>query len=1076
MLPCSNLHRSRGGAITGLEAVAGKIGQAVAQRAAKAWLERRHKTRQRTATLVELAAEELSTTRQRTKLHHLVEGVGHQVADQLDPLLEAKFASLPDHEITAALDAVTDALGAVDLSDAALLADDADPEMLARRIRQEVRDTAGLSEAAARLYEIGLDQGCRYLVQVIRHLPSFQPRALAEVLNRASAQMAQLDEVLTRLPRTSLHAPRGTETDDEFREEYLRYVANALDRLELLGLSMKHRPKLALSVAYLSLSVSEQDIRTRRPRLDAARWFGTEKERGSRSVRVEAAIGGARRTLVRGEAGSGKTTLLDWLAVTAARGEFTDRLHDWNGCVPFAIRLRRYADSPLPRPEQFLDHAAGWLAGLMPDGWVHRVLRSGQALLLVDGVDEVPVHQRKLVRDWLREFVTVFPEARVVVTARPSAVDQRWLADEGFGSVLLEQMSPGDVRGFLRRWHEAARQADSLPCPPDQLPTAERRLLSQLDSRAHLRALAANPLLCAMLCALNLSRTSELPRSRMDLYQAALVMLLDLRDAERQIAGLLTAGEKTVLLRDLAWRLTLANRSELPRDRVWDYVARKLPSMPNVDGPPETILNHLLERSGVIREPVPGRVDFLHRTFQEYLAAEEATEDGQIDTLVGHAHLDAWWETIVMACGHAQRTQVNDLLAQVLDRAEREPTNARRLRLLAAACLETVSDIDAGVHDRIDRAIRDRLVPPRSTKESRSLASIGHRVLRYLPESLDDLSEAAAAATVRTAALTGTPDALRRLTAYVHDSRPSVRTEIINAWQYFDPQRYTDDVMTAVRFDDGFLRLKVKRLVPFAAQLPKATRLEVALPEHERVDSLSFLADALPLEGLTVHCAGEIDLAPLADHPTIVNLGLYGGHYRGMPVLRRLPKLVGLAMYPLGGWRNVRFLSDLPRLVGLWLRNLHEVTNYEPLRALDSMRRLTLHECRQLHNLRYVEHMDRLRTLDLTGCQVPDLCTSIAIEFLRLDELVLDYTSVSKLDGLRPLQLRFLGLTGCEQVTDVSPLADQRALRVLYLDACPRLRDLRPLAGMNLRLHLSRGQRYEGLDELGSSVRITYEG
>nr|WP_179118381.1 NACHT domain-containing protein [Saccharothrix sp. ALI-22-I] len=616
----------------------------MAQHATKSWLERRRKSRDRTASLAELAAEELSSVRQRARLDHLITGIGHQVGDQLEPLLAAKFASSPEHEIGAAMDAVVDGLAELDLSDEALLATDADPELLARRVRATLVRDAGLSEPATRLYEIALDQACRYLIQVIRHLPAFQPRALAEVLNRASQQTAMLEDVLSRLPRTSLHAPTGTDTDEEFRDEYLRHVANSLDRLELLGLTMRHRPKLALSVAYLSLSVTDQDNRGSRFEFD--RWFGADVDHVHGSLRVEAAIGNADRTLVRGEAGSGKTTLLDWLTVTAAREAFTDRLASWNGLVPLVVRLRRYADSPLPRPEQFLDHAAGWLVGLMPSGWVHRVLRSGQGLVLVDGVDEVPAGRRRLVREWLRELVTAFPAARVVVTSRPAAADQRWLHDEGFGSVLLEQMSPADVRVFLQRWHEAARDAESLPCAPEDLPVAERRLLQQLDNRPHLRALAASPLLCAMLCALNLGRTSELPQSRMELYQAALTMLLDLRDAERQIAGMLTGTEKTVLLRDLAWRLIQAGRSELPLDRATSFVSRKLPNrfallhgVPNLkqliqdDVTGEVDLSSLLEHPGLEQLLVDGSHRYLSLRSLERLPALRLLELGSLTEL-----------------------------------------------------------------------------------------------------------------------------------------------------------------------------------------------------------------------------------------------------------------------------------------------------------------------------------------------------------------------------------------------------------------------------------------------------------
>ncbi|WP_090008124.1 NACHT domain-containing protein [Lentzea albidocapillata] len=185
-------------------------------------------------------------------------------------------------------------------------------------------------------------------------------------------------------------------------------------------------------------------------------------------------------------------------------------------------------------------------------------------LLLVDGVDEVPPSKRPHVREWLRELLHTFPLAQVVVTARPAAADKKWLAELNFSSTVLQQMSPVDVRIFLQRWHEAAGAPEE----------ARRRLVSQLDSRVHLRSLASSPL----------------------------------------------------LLRDLAWRLTLGGRSQLPTSKVHEHVARKIRSMPNVDEETDAVVTHLLERSGVIRELVPGQVDFVHRTFQEYLAARSVAQ------------------------------------------------------------------------------------------------------------------------------------------------------------------------------------------------------------------------------------------------------------------------------------------------------------------------------------------------------------------------------------------------------------------------------------------------------------------
>ncbi|MGH1552697.1 hypothetical protein ACRAWF_13310 [Streptomyces sp. L7] len=106
------------------------------------------------------------------------------------------------------------------------------------------------------------------------------------------------------------------------------------------------------------------------------------------------------------------------------------------------------------------------------------------------------------------------------------------------------------------------------------------------------------------------------------------------------------------MLRDLAWRLSDNNRSEIDLELAAGHVASKLSAMRHLevqDG--HRVLEQLRDRSGILRSPVEGRLDFVHRTFQEYLAAEEATEEDRIGNLVGRAHLDLWRETIIIGCG-----------------------------------------------------------------------------------------------------------------------------------------------------------------------------------------------------------------------------------------------------------------------------------------------------------------------------------------------------------------------------------------------------------------------------------------
>ncbi|MGV9359487.1 NACHT domain-containing protein [Amycolatopsis sp. NPDC003731] len=1011
--------------MTSLEGPALKLGGQIASAAAKSWLQRRKAGVARSADLVDLAAGELKGPLERAKLENLVQHIGMQVAEQLEPVLADRFSTLPPHEIEAAFVAVADALGKADLSDEALLAADADPEQLARKIRGDLPRERLLAPQAAALYELALDQACRHLVQVVRHLPSFQPRALADVLGRLSRQSDQLEELLARVPKTSLATPDGTDRDAEFEAAYRRQLARDLDRLELLGLTMDDQPALPLTVAYLSLSVSPEGEPRRAERRMDELWFEKRQNRtGSANVRVETALSGVTHVLVRGEAGSGKTTLLDWLAVTAARAGFTGKLEGWNGRVPFPIRLRSFAAEPLPRPEEFLAHIAPMLAP--PDGWARRVLDSGRAMVLVDGVDEVGTGHRREVKSWLRKLSSAFPDTVIVVTSRTAAADHRWLAHEGFGCVLLEPMGAEDIEALVARWHNAAAAGGTVR-PDTDLAAVQRRLLNQLDSRPHLRTLAASPLLCAMLCALNLAHRSELPRDRMDLYRKALSMLLHLRDAERRIDVILTEAQKQILLGDLAWRLSLASKVELPKERVLSHVSRRLPSLPHVDHTPAEVLEHLLERSGVLREPVRDRVDFVHRTFQECLAANEATEQDHLETLIDRAHLDTWWETFVMACGHAKHHQAGTLLSGILDRADAEPRHARHLRLLAAACLETVSNASPEVLARIEAVIQDKLVPPRSLRETRSLASIGHRVLRYLPESLDGLSDAVAAASVRAAALTAGEDALKVLRNYAQDPRKAVQEQLAETWQYFDPERYAAEVLADSPLADGAITVRAARLLPLVRHLTALTELTVFLPRTEPLADLNAL-DGLPrLSRLECDLQGDatVDLAPLSSHPELATFSLYSAfQYTGEHHLKSLKKLVSLALFrsvPVGTLEVFGELSGLKRIT---LNNLRQVETLDPLAALDDLRFVSLGQLPQ-EALAASAPVPGPEQVYLFHDQDVELTGETIIRcFPHVRDLHLYGLEVTGLRELALPQLRNLSFASLNRPVDVSPLAE----------------------------------------------------
>ncbi|MCO1578153.1 NACHT domain-containing protein [Crossiella sp. SN42] len=1046
------------------------VGRQVVRHTVRAWLDQRKAQSDRHTPLSELIAVAVPDAFSRRKLERRLADIGDQAAHRLRPWYDVEFRDLPEHERRAALDAVADALAEADLSDRTLFEADLDPAKLARLVRDRVPSAvvrAGLSDAAADLYSAVLDESCMALVSVVRQLPAFSQRADAEFLSRFAAVAEKIELVLHRLPRTSLDAPQGSAHDAEFRRRYLGYLSETLDELELFGVdTRRYRPHTSVSVAYLSLRVTsaggeDEDF-------SASGWRAADG-----GQRVESALADRSRTLLRGDAGSGKTTLMQWLSVSAARGTFTGKLAPWNNLVPFLVRLRGYADTELPEPQDLVAANAGPIAGLAPTGWVHRLLSDGQALLLVDGVDELTADRRPRVRRWLKGLLAAYPDLRVVVTARPSAADRSWLDAEGFRAVRLEPMTPLDIAEFTRRWHEAIRGA-ALPCEPEELDEYRTTLLRHLESRPALRMLATSPLLCALLCALNLDRRKQLPPDRMKLYEAALELLLDRRDAEREVPAAqeltLEPATKLGVLQYLAWSLSMCGRTQLDLADASGHVQRALARMPSVELHPATVLQHLLERSGVLREPVEGKVDFIHRTFQEYLTGKEIADHHLVGFLVQQAHLDTWRETVVLAAGHCSVPLRAELLDGILDRADAERRHARKLRLLAAACLETTHTVPEQVAARVD-AVLDQLVPPRDSREVRSLVLAGEQVLRKLPSTVDGLSDAVATACVETAALVNGPAGLRVLSRYASDPRISVQRDLAWAWRHFDPEEYAVQVLGNAPLADGSVLVTEYNQLPHLHHLRHLRWTRINVIDSKRTD-LEFLAGVPHLRSLSHTNDPAADLHELTEHPRLAYLRLHQ-RCRSLDFLSALPRLRTLKLTPPEGLTDLWFLADLLELRELDLNGCHELTDLTGLATCKDLDTLSLGQAWTLTDLSPLELLPKLTDLSLDQLtELPDL-SALTPLMPRLTRLWLSELNVPDLEPLAGSSLSELDLHQMPEV-DLSPLAGLAGLRLLDLGNTEAVYDLAPLAGLNQRmtLRLFVNQEVRNEDKLGPNIRV----
>ena len=553
-----------------LETLTIGVGAAVAKSALKLWLKDSEIAAAAATSTVDILARMLPFEVRRPAQREF-DRIADEVGSKLERFLEAECPHLPENEKDAAALAVARALDRAAISNDLLFAKDLDPLRLERHVLMMI--PGGDREVDSGVYAKILRESCNYVIEITSTLPGFGLRAIQETLKREGETAQLVRQVLEAMP-LSRGAGAGDESDEAFESQYRQNIARELDRLQLFGITTERvSPRYGLSVAYITLSAAQSAAESPE---------GDEDEDASvSSLPVDEALAGSQRVLVRGEAGSGKTTLLQWLAVQSARDAFTGALAPWSGAVPFFIQLRRWVGKDLPQPEQWLTHVASAIRGAMPNGWVHRQLQSG-ALVLIDGVDELPDSDRGRVREWLQGLIANAESSRFIITSRPAAAEEGWLHEEGFDDSQLQSMEPQQIDALIDQWHVAAHKQTTDEEILANLDGYRDSLKQVIQSDRAIRNLATTPLLCAMLCLLNVDRRTKIPKDRMALYRIALETLAR-RESERETdwASVLELSERQreLALEELAYWLIRNDRSDATRAEVEVVVAEKLPQL-----------------------------------------------------------------------------------------------------------------------------------------------------------------------------------------------------------------------------------------------------------------------------------------------------------------------------------------------------------------------------------------------------------------------------------------------------------------------------------------------------------------
>jgi hypothetical protein len=463
--------------------------------------------------------------------------------------------------------------------------------------------------------------------------------------------------------------------------EYLQWLLGRCGQVELMGLELKHGLGVRLSHVYTPLATSA--------RSDPERPMQRGR-RGQPGDEVDAKVQLLLESLdqqslyVSGDPGSGKSTFCRWVTWLTCHGEMPEVdvaapeeyqetfPASLTGRLPILVRLRDFWQHLPPQGvrsigvgglEQALER---WLADQKYPGidWacVQGHLDAGTALLMLDGVDEVPPVRRADGQEWypremllagLADAVARWTGAgnRLLVTSRPyglNAEQQRKLALPHAPILSLDQ----PLQALLvRRWF--VRLKDS---PDFGLETAQT-MIDHIHIERGLDDLANNPLLLTAMCIIY-DQGKRLPHDKYLLYDRIVDTVLHSRYKEKESLDPIR-GRLAAIALGMHTGVDLGQQRITPEATASDHeIDAILQAYQQVDGATDKgvsdtvrVREDLLSQSGLLVSRAEDKGSFYHLSIQEFLAGERLhllhirKWDELVATMTQRAKIAGWRNT-----------------------------------------------------------------------------------------------------------------------------------------------------------------------------------------------------------------------------------------------------------------------------------------------------------------------------------------------------------------------------------------------------------------------------------------------
>jgi hypothetical protein len=563
------------------------------------------------------------------------------------------------------------------------------------------------------------------------------------------ASMRQKSTVLDALYRAhQTSVPPRRETEEQTRvsipPDYVCRLQTAIANVELLGLRLQHGQSVTLNSVYVPLITTP-------PQADPVE----EREEDSKSEKSDRirdeqppptlllSLLDQKSLYVAGPAGSGKSTFCRWVAWLACAGALPDVPvvppegyaetfpESFRGRLPVLVPLREFWHELPKRPgcelysEFELKQALGqWIERTRPHGLERPVfeghLQQGTVLLILDGVDEVPINdgatphvspiRRPLVAE-LGPACAAWTKSnnRVLITSRPYGVTEAETRQLGLSRQPIVDMDEPLQDFLVQRWYR---------CLVQDPPAAEREAEQMLDhvrQRRDLQELIPNPMLLTATCVVY-HQGRRLPQDRHELYSEIVRYVLHNRYANEPNTITAVRYRLGFLAEGMHTGERLGDERPTPQAEIHETeidtllaACRNIVEFTDVAAQEvASVREDLLSKSGLFLPQGEENAGFYHPTIQDFFAAERLLKRyaGTIKTVfLTRGVVAEWRSTLNFLCG-AIAHDVEQLNLLLHDLTCELPDGAWNLALVVWDAVQ----IAASRKLAIPQTVQDRLV------------------------------------------------------------------------------------------------------------------------------------------------------------------------------------------------------------------------------------------------------------------------------------------------------------------------------------------------------------------------------